>query len=276
MIDRQIGALVGSLSLITPPSESFGPVAKVLAHSKTTTNPKVTLGEAASGGSKGWSEAFRSILEGVLRDAEDVSLLLPYDDIRQHFSRLAWRLDSVVTPRLVVIDAGEETNVLVERSPDSHDEGSGSRTSATTAGESGARVSGLRDWSQGIFGDPLFANCFDAPSEAFKEGWKQRVGEEEAYFDEGEGAKERLLMYRCYHAILSIVTEHYRPQHDSSRRELEGRKKLTQALKGMAKVDPSPLDEHKRGRSTSSSSAEASKRVKTEDDAHEILMSIEQ
>jgi len=275
-VDRQIGALVGSLSLITAPAESFGPVAKVLANSKPTTNQTKTLSEVASGGSKTWSEAFRSILEGVLRDAEDVSLLLPYDDIRQHFFRLAWRLDSVLTPRLVVIDAGEETNVLVERNADSHGEGSASRKPATMAGESGARVTGLRDWSQGIFGDPLFAKCFDAPSEAFKEGWKQGVGEEEASFDCGcEGTKERLLMYRCYHAILSIVTEHYRPQHDSSRRELEGRKKLTKALREMEKVDPSLLDEHKRGRSTSSSSAEASKRLKTEDDTDEVLMSIE-
>jgi hypothetical protein len=74
-----------------------------------------------------------------------------------------------------------------------------------------------------------------------------------------------LLLYRCYRAIVNIVTEYYRPQPDSSRRELEGRRKLTNVLAELEKVDMEQSDFVKRPRSASGSGGEgASKRQKLE------------
>jgi hypothetical protein len=61
--------------------------------------------------------AFNSLLEGVLRDCEDMAVMIAYSSIRRHFSRLGYLLDTVHTPRLVVLDAADDSNVLVLPSP---------------------------------------------------------------------------------------------------------------------------------------------------------------
>jgi hypothetical protein len=100
----------------------------------------------------------------------------------------------------------------------------------------------------------------EEPSEGFLEGWRES-GED--VIEDGENAEVRLLLYRCYRAVVSIVTEYYRPQGDSSRRELEGRRKLTSALAELEKIDVVVNDALKRARSLSSE-AESSKRQKVE------------
>jgi hypothetical protein len=221
-IDKQIGSLVRDLALITSPSGKFGTVSRVCddPFKSDTVEPSSSLQ-----GSTDWTCAFMSLVEGILRDGEDMSVLLPYDVIRGHYQRLAWRLSAVTVPRLVVIDAGDATNVLVERDT----EGESPPTSL------GPRVTGLRDWSQGIFGDPLISSCFDDPSEGFLDGW--RLDGSEDIIEDEEGAPVRSLLYGCYRACVNIVTEYYRPQPDSSRRELEGRRKLTNVLVELSKVD---------------------------------------
>jgi hypothetical protein len=46
-----------------------------------------------------------------------------------------------------------------------------------------------------------------------------------------------MLMYRCYRAVVSIVTEYYRPRKDSSRWELDARKVLTATLAELEKAE---------------------------------------
>jgi hypothetical protein len=58
-----------------------------------------------------------------------------------------------------------------------------------------------------------------------------------------------MLLYRCFRAVVTIVTEYYRPQSDSSRRELEGRRKLTSALGEIEKLGTTVSDTPKRRRS---------------------------
>jgi len=249
-IDKQIGSLVRNLALITSPSGNFGTVPRVC------TDPFLPVPSAvppAHQSSRDWIGAFMSLVEGILRDGEDMSVLLPYEDIRMHFHRLSWRLSAITVPRLLVIDVSEATNVLIERDAEGR----------CPSASQGPRLTGLRDWSQGIFGDPLLSSCFENPSDAFLEGWRADDGTEDIIEDQ-EGSDTRSLLYGCYRAIVAIVTEYYRPKPDSSRRELEGRRKLTDVL---AELERAELGEQtdfvKRARSASASGVdEAPKRQK--------------
>lgn len=250
-VDEQIGSLARNLAYLTSPSGAFGTVSQVLPDpfaSAAPTTPEFT-------GSKTWSEAFGLLLEGIFRDGEDMAVLLPYETLRSYYQRLSSHLDAVTLPRLLVLDAGTEANVMIERS---------SEHGPADVPSDGCRLTGLRSWSQGVFGDPLLSNCFDDPSEAFLEGWRE---EGENLIEDEKNSETRLLIYRCFRAVVSIVTEYYRPQYDSSRRELEGRRALTSALAALEKVDlPSELPKRRRSRSGESqgSGSEGSKRMKVE------------
>jgi hypothetical protein len=199
------------------------------------------------------------MMEGTLRDGEDMSIVLPYDDIRCECRRLAGRLQAVTIPRLVVVDIGDPNNILIGRNTPV--EG--------LAYNDVYRITGLRDWSYGVFGDPLLATCFDNPSEAFSKGWKQEENEE--MIEDREGAPIRILLYRCYRAVVAVVTEYYRPRPDSSKRELDGRKELTTVLAALTAtvVDGGALP--KRAGNTCNSYAESGgwgKRPKCEEPEH--------
>jgi hypothetical protein len=195
-IDRQLARLVRSLSNIESPTARFGPLVTVVS----TKGPQ--------GSFSTWAEAFCSLFESVLRDGEDVSLNLPYGEIRGHFHRLLWVVDGVKEARLVILNAGNDTNVLVEQA--------GGKFNLT----------GLGDWSQGFFGDPLFCRICTELTPAFLEGWND-AGEQ---LQLGTDYTARRLLYQCWWAIVDIVTEFYRPGQESSTKELVARKRLTTHL----------------------------------------------
>ncbi|KAF7920124.1 uncharacterized protein EAE98_000033 [Botrytis deweyae] len=249
LIDKQVGSLTRSLASLTSPNGTFGTAARVLPDPFKQSPPSAPLGS----GSPTWSEAFNTLLESILRDGEDMAVLLPYDVVRSHYQRLSWRMDAVKLPRLVLLDLGER-NVMIEN---------GIKEGSSHIPTESLKLTGLRNWSQGVFGDPLLSNVFENPSEGFMEGWK--AGDEDDLIEDTGNAEVRLLLYRCYRAVLGIVTEYYRPQNDSSRRELENRRNLTAALSELEKVDVAVNDMLKRARSLSSSvapEAESSKRQK--------------
>jgi len=251
LLDKQIGSLVRALALVISPSGRFGAVSRVVAD-PFSESPEA--GASPAGGSATWLAAFMSLVEGILRDGEDMSVLLPYGVIRRHFTRLSWRLSAVTKARLLVIDVGEDSNVMVERAP----------YGATARDEDAVRITGLRDWSQGMFGDPLLSSCFENPSDDFLAGWRPD-GEEDLIEDE-DGAPARRLLYKCYRAVVDVVIEHYRPRSDSSRRELDGRRRLTSALADLESIDIETTDDPKRSRRDSGSGgADTSKRLKVEE-----------
>ncbi|CAG8954175.1 hypothetical protein HYFRA_00005795 [Hymenoscyphus fraxineus] len=234
-IDKQIGSMARALASLTSPTGTFGTVGRVLPDPYGKNIGPQTALPSPPVGCKKWSEAFNLLLEGILRDGEDVLVLLPYAIIRAHCRRLSWHLDAVTIPRLVVLDVSSERNVMVER---------GGEDCASYSGKE-IKMTGLRSWSLGAFGDPLIADAFDKPSEGFLEGWN---GGGESVVEDEKNAGIRLLLYRVFSAAVSIVTEHYRPQIDSSRKELDGRRKLTSVLAELEKVDLIPCDVLKRGR----------------------------
>ncbi|PQE14500.1 Aminoglycoside phosphotransferase protein [Rutstroemia sp. NJR-2017a BBW] len=248
LIDKQIGSLTRSLASLTSPTGTFGTAARVLPDPFKQSSPSAAIPRGE--GSPTWTEAFNNLLESILRDGEDMAVLLPYDVVRAHYQRLSWRLDAVTLPRLVLLDLGEK-NILIESASSS------TRTQPP-------KVTGLRSWSQGVFGDPLLSSVFENPSASFLEGWNSSAESSEPLIEDPANADVRLLLYRCYRAVVGIVTEYYRPQPDSSRRELENRRNLTSALADLEKVDVAVNDALKRARSMSISvDRERAKRVKT-------------
>jgi len=143
---------IRAVSSIT--AATFGPTHRVLA----------------GAGSPTWREAFLSLLESALRDAEDMLVSIPYDSIRYYVSSQRHLLDAIATSRLVALDAGEPRNVLVD--------------------ERSRLVVGLLGFGNVIWGDPLMAGVFAEASEEFWEGY----GADSHDTDGGEGNRKRMLM----------------------------------------------------------------------------------
>jgi hypothetical protein len=132
-VDRSLGAYFHSLTGIR--LRSFGFTSKVYA----------------GAGSETWSQAFRAILESALRDAEDVLVSLPYDQIRYWAAANKAALDEIVEPRMVPLEAADPSKIILD--------------------ERRKYVVGLLGFSNVVWGDPLLAGAFDSASEAFWEGY---------------------------------------------------------------------------------------------------------
>lgn len=251
-VDTQIGKLVRDLALITSPTGTFGPVIKVCGDPFA----QGASSGAGAGGTETWSLAFDALVESILRDGEDMSVLLPYETIRRQFSRLSWRLKAVTIPRLTLPDAGDDAVVLVERRLEE----------GPLSPEDAVRVTGLRHWCKGIFGDPLMSSCFENPSEGFSAGWQGDADED--LIEDRDGANTRILLYRCYRAIVDIVIEYYRPRNESSRFEMDARKRLTGVLTELETVDLEGSQTPKRNRTESMAAADMTiaKKFKGEND----------
>jgi hypothetical protein len=61
-----------------------------------------------------WKDAFRTMVETCLQEAEDLMLSLPYAQIRHQICRLAPALESVKVANLVLADLGDSSSVLVD------------------------------------------------------------------------------------------------------------------------------------------------------------------
>ncbi|KAL1867840.1 hypothetical protein VTK73DRAFT_3921 [Phialemonium thermophilum] len=93
---------------------------------------------------------------------------------------------------------------------------------------------GLRDWSNCVFGDPLFARAFSSnPSEAFLSGFyssEDNGPTQHSLVQDRPNLALRLLLYQAYHAAVDIVQEFYGRRSESSRIELAARRQLNEVL----------------------------------------------
>jgi hypothetical protein len=131
-IDRHLGFLVSTIGQNAAPG--FGSLQQV----------------AFGAGRSSWREVFCALCEGVLRDAEDMFIHLPYSEIRHELNRLAPALEDVSLPRLVVVDFGRPSHVLLN--------------------EESKQLSGIVDFSSALWGDVLMAEIFANPSPAVLQG----------------------------------------------------------------------------------------------------------
>jgi len=119
-ITRQIHALRTHISSHTSPHGTFGPAAMI----------------AVDAGLSTWREAFKLMMDTILMDGENVTVNLPYIEIRAALAVHLKALDEVRESRLVVLGVGRSKNVLIER-----------RTNDVT---------GLLDFGQALWGDVGF------------------------------------------------------------------------------------------------------------------------
>jgi serine/threonine protein kinase len=132
-LDRHLGLLINVIGQQI--STAFGPLSKV----------------ATGTGSHHWRDAFVALFEEVLRDAEDMFIHLPYSQIRRELYRWSSALDEIQTPRLVVVNFGRPSEVLLD--PETR------------------QLSGLLDFGSALWGDVMLAETFESPSDAFLAGF---------------------------------------------------------------------------------------------------------
>jgi hypothetical protein len=101
-------------------------------------------------GCESWREAFLALLEAALRDAEDMLITIPYDNIRYYINKHSQVLDDVMEPRLVALNVCTPDNVLVN--------------------ESTKQITGLVGFSNVIWGDSLMSGGIANGSQEFFEG----------------------------------------------------------------------------------------------------------
>ncbi|KAI0388707.1 hypothetical protein F5Y17DRAFT_463455 [Xylariaceae sp. FL0594] len=295
-LDFQKGRMLRRLARAVAPDRKFGLVAVVLG-------PFLNVGGATeeapdpgldNDGMYSWRKTFHLLLEGILRDGEDLAVTISYELVRRTFRKYGHLLDAVTTPRLVAYDADDDDVVFVTRAgtqeaapPGDERGGREGGVAKTDPNESPAnaaggspvkpegdkqamRITGLQDWSNCIFGDPLFAPGFSRSAPAFERGFhtgqdgsgaetkgdwkpsledakenenvevegkyhaqKERQGDGNDFDDiieDPDNAQTRILIYECYHAIVSIVTQFYRAGAHSSEREDAARRRLVSAL----------------------------------------------
>ncbi|KAI1117787.1 hypothetical protein F5Y14DRAFT_439073 [Nemania sp. NC0429] len=322
-INFQKGRLVRHIANVKSPNGRFGLPVTVFRQSQTPENTQREARECKldSDGANSWRRTFHILLEAILRDGEDQAVTISYQLLRTIFDRFGHLLDAVKTSRLVVCDADEDDIVLVSRSErtmpkkeqqqqqewegqettakvkmEEPDDDSFSATNLSTGfnaymddndedAAASIKLTGLRDWSACIFGDPLFATVFSHATPEFDRGFRQSQSkseetEEEAppraikkekkekdssddedrkgqkqklkqrlekqpqkqyrygpdIIDDPANAATRILLYECYHATVSIVKQFYRPDADSSERELAARRRLVAALAKLNRV----------------------------------------
>ncbi|KAL8650787.1 MAG: hypothetical protein Q9226_004992 [Calogaya cf. arnoldii] len=117
-VERQLGFLIAAIGQHIPSApDTYGPLALAASHQ----------------GYKTWREAFKSMLESVLMDAEDLLINLPYTQIRSEVAASDYVLDDVREARLVIPGLSEPRNILIDRSKNT--------------------ITGLLDFGRALWGD---------------------------------------------------------------------------------------------------------------------------
>ncbi|KZF18870.1 hypothetical protein L228DRAFT_54737 [Xylona heveae TC161] len=183
----ELGDIVRRISQHKSPY--FGPAAPILSGS----------------GSRSWREAFASMMEAILRDAEDMLVLLPYEQIRELTGRFMPLLEDITESRLLLISVCDPSNIILD-----------SQTN---------KINNLADFSTCLWGDVFMSDVFGLGNAAFWRGFGVCQPTTPPH-------NCRRLLYACYRSLVSIVENYYRPCEGHS--ELEQRKVLTTVLSELA------------------------------------------
>ncbi|KGQ02508.1 hypothetical protein BB8028_0002g10050 [Beauveria bassiana] len=260
--DFQIGQMLRRISLLHSPTFCFGNAEAVLPPVPQRSTPEQR--RASVLGSRetftSWSDAFGEMLHSAIQDAQASQITASYDSIRRCLHRFAHALDAVIEPRLVLMDAGLDQNVLVvmqEADSDNFDtsdnesgasekskESDGSDSSGSAATQ--LKVTGLREWIKPVFGDPLLnIRLSQTNSEHVVHGFSTPLADtlddmkevSESLSQNRQYVQMRLNLYRVYHALNAISVEYIRRDDDSDPRELRARKALVEAVRELEALD---------------------------------------
>lgn len=117
-------------------------------------------------------------------------------------------------------------------------------------------VTGVQDWSNCVFGDPLIAQAFsehacegfwraftDPPSNMGCGSTASGAVDANPIEDHGH-AHVRIYLYECYHAVLDIAREYVRPKRNGHDRDLVARKLLVNAVRKLNDLDDAGHPRH--------------------------------
>lgn len=176
-IHHRLGRLARQAALLSSPSSRFGPVLVIVSPNMVATTRKLNRGTEHQVGVDSWSLTFHTLLEGILRDAEDMAVTIPSKKIRWHFGRLRHHLDKVTLPRLVLLNATTEI-LFGQRDAHRPDRTSEGETKGNHYCSSQPKVPiavAVCDWSNRIYGDPLMATVVgEGASRDFLRGFSGR------------------------------------------------------------------------------------------------------
>lgn len=167
------------------------------------------LGKVATGtGSRRWRESFIALFEEILRDAEDMFIHLPYDQIRREMCRWSFALDEVKVPRLVPLNLGRASEMFLD--PETK------------------QLSGLLEFGSALWGDVMLAEIFESPSDVF-------LAELDPILSRGHLKNIRSMLYSCYRHVYKITELYYRNTHNAT--EMQARRRLTEVITKLATTD---------------------------------------
>lgn len=272
-VDFQIGQMLRGISLLRSPTSRFGNAESILPPVPLRSNSEQRRAsvQASSETFTRWSDAFSEMLNSAIQDAQANQITASYDSIRRFLRRFSHILDTVVEPRLVLVDAGLDKNVLVAM-PEAENDGSDTPDSGSDASEESQssrssdvlpsiarsiKVTGLREWVKAIFGDPLLSIMLcQAPSEHLVSGFCTSLADTLDDMDEvseclaqnRQHIQIRMNLYRIYHALNAISVEYIRRDADSDPRELRARKSLVEAVRELEVFDEAETSKRRRRR----------------------------
>ena len=246
-VNQQLGQMVRRISSLVSPTKQFGVPTQVLNFpcTKQVVQREPTLRLLRNVGSLLWPDAFRKLLEDVLADVEDSQISLAYGRIRQNMERFKHILGAVKEPRLVALDATDDRNVCVTRQSRPCPEDADEKKPGESLTGGSIEVTGLKDWSMCVFGDPLFATMFGkGPSCEFWRGFeeslpKDTLGQHSTLtsIEDKPHSHVRVLLYEMYHGLSMIAQGYRRREAKDDTKAMEGRRRLAAALGALDKLD---------------------------------------
>lgn len=272
-VDFQVGQMIRAISLLRSPTSRFGVADGIVPPVPERSNweQRRTSVQTTSESFTRWSDAFAELLNSAIQDAQSNQITAAYDSIRRFHRRFTHVLDGVVEPRLVLLDAGLDKNVLVSlreaedeaSDPSSSDSDDSEASSSSSSSDDSSnntppvQVTGLREWIKPIFGDPLLSMVLcQAPSENLLEGFCTPLTDtmddmneiSEHLSEKRQHVQIRLNLYRVYHALNTISVEYVRREEGSDPRELSARKALVEAVRELEILDESESSKRRRRR----------------------------
>ncbi len=272
-VSFQVGQLIRRISFLSSPTGRYGNAESMMppVPAKSNWAQRRTVAQHSSMTYTRWSEAFADMVNVAIKDAQINHITASYEGIRRSLRRHTSVLDLVTEPRLVIIDAGLDHTVLIRRIQESNLEPNHDKIGTFSTKESfvsTVQVTGVREWIKSVFGDPLLAAAFCSnQKESIFEGFNQPSDSIPSSCDEASDSlpncshdvRIRLLLYQMYHALNAITVEYLRRDNGSDPREMQARKALLEALRGLDSIED--LEVLKRPRDQIEASP--AKRVKT-------------
>lgn len=230
-LDFEKGQLFRRLACHISPTGNFGPIGDILrTESRVPMYQALGLFDISPGdevptdiGRKNWSSCFKGYLEEVGFDLNDFHVNLNLDAFRGHFERFKHLLDKVKTPRLVALGGADDANTMI--------------TVREEKAGRGVKMTGLRDWSNFCFGDPLMAYVFqDGNSPAFQRGTETSFSDldplqQDPLIEDRANAPVRLALYKAWHAACGVAREYRQDRRGEIDIEMAWRRKFMEAMK---------------------------------------------